>query len=206
MRTGHVVAGWEERVGAIREAASRCFLIRRDVGLCMASIPPVWGVFESGGVGFVQLHMISPERGRTDVFDIRRPDAAVAFARARYGGEPNVTGTVETLASVLTNENDAANAFASHWIRFARLLKRSLADLQGEGVRLWHDSVQAPGNLRSYGSAPEMLALLDRVEASLESRPEARYNWDVDTRDLRRRLSFEAGHAPATTDAETLRP
>lgn len=206
MRAGHVVAGWEERAGAIREAASRCFLIRRDVGLCMASIPPVWGVFESGGVGFVQLYMVSPERGHADVFDIRRPDAAVAFARARFGGEPEVTGVVDAMASLLPAEDDAAAAFAGHRLRFARLLKRSLADLQGEGVRLWHDSVQAPGNLRSYGSAPAMLALLDRVGTSLENRPDARDNWDIDTKDLRRRLSFEAGHAPATTDAEILRP
>lgn len=205
-RAGQVVAGWEERAEAIREAASRCFLIRRDAGLCMASIPPVWGVFESGGVGFVQLHMVSPERGRTDVFDIRRLDAAVAFAQARYGGEPIVTGAVESLAAVLPNENDAADAFASQRNRFVRLLKRSLADLQGEGVRLWHDSFQAPGHLRSYGSASAMLDLLERVGASLGSRSDARENWDVDTKALRLRLSFEAGRAPVAADAEILRP
>lgn len=205
-RTGHVVAGWEERADAIREAASRCFLIHRDVGLCMASSPPVWGVFESGGVGFVQLHMISPERGRTDVFDIRRRDAAVAFARARFGDEPVVTGAVESLADLLPNEDDAAAAFATHRIRFARLLKRSLSDLQGEGVQLWHDSVQGSADLRSYGSASAMLALLDRIGTSLESRPDVQANWVVDTKDLRRRLSFEAGWKPVSIDAEILRP
>lgn len=205
-RSGHVVVGWEERADAIRNAALDCFLIHRDEGLCMASAPPVWGVFESGGVGFVQLHMVSPERGRTDVFDIRRRDDAVAFARARYGGEPAITGAVESLASLLPEEDDAVSAFASCRHRFVRLLKRSLADLQGEGVRLWYDSVQGSAALRSYGSAQAMLALLDRVGTSLESRPDVHENWLVDTKALRHRLSFEVGRAPAVVDVEAPRP
>lgn len=202
-RAGNVVVGWEERADAIREAASRCFMIRRDVGLCMASIPPVWGVFESGGIGFVQLYMVSPGRAHTDVFDIRRMDAAVAFARDRYGGDPIVTGVVESMPSSLPAEDDAAAAFAGHRLRFARLLKRSLADLQAEGVRLWHDSVGMSGDLRTYGSATEMLALLDRIGVDLETRPDARSNWDADTGALRRRLSFEIDHdrKPSVSEA-----
>lgn len=73
-------------------------------------------------------------------------------------------------------------------------------------MRLWHDSFQAPGHLRSYGSASAMLDLLERVGASLGSRSDARENWDVDTKALRLRLSFEAGRAPVAADAEILRP
>lgn len=205
-RAGHVVVGWDERVDAIREAASRCFMIRRDVGLCMASNPPVWGVFESGGVGFVQLYMVSPERGHADVFDVRRLDAAVAFAQARFGGDPIVTGTVESPASLLPVEDDAAAAFAGHRLRFARLLKRSLADLQAEGVRLWHDSVGTSGDLRTYGSASEMLALLDRIGVNLAARPDARSHWDSDTGSLRQRLSFEIDYGRKPSVAEAPNP
>lgn len=202
---GQIVIGWDERLDAIREAASRSFLLRRDVGLCIAATPPVWGVFESGGHAFLQLHMIAPGRGRVDVFDIRRREAAVEYARQVWGSEPRATGAVVELTQDLPPEDDALDAFACMREVFHRLLRGSVCDLDAEGVRFWHDCAGGSVELDGYGSAREMLDLLDRVGGSLSGK-DGHDRWMEVTIPLRRRLAFEAERSPAPEPTHGSRP
>lgn len=203
--SGRVVIGWEERVEAIREAASRCFLLHRDLGLCVAAAPPVWGVLETGGHALVQLHLVSPGRSRVDVFDVRRRDAAMAFAAGRSGDEPLVRGAVVDLSGDLPPETDARDAFVGLRDGFRRSLGGTLGDLDAEGVRLWHDCASGSDELARYGSAREMLELLERIGAGLAG-TDAYERWEATTRSLSRRLSFEAGYSPAPASLPEARP
>lgn len=204
VRSGQVVIGWDERVEAIREAASRCFLVHRDVGLCVAAAPPVWGVLEIGGHKLVQLHMVSPGRNRVDLFDVRRREAAVAFA-AQSGSAPLVRGGVVDLSSDLPPETDARDAFVGLRDGFRRSLRGSLCDLDAKGVRLWHECASGSDELAGYGSAREMLELLERIGGGLAG-TEAFERWEATTRPLSRRLSFEAGYSPAPEALPGARP
>lgn len=203
--TGKVVIGWDERVEAIREAASRCFMVHGDVGLCVAAAPPVWGVLESGGHKLVQLHLVSPVRSRVDLFDVRRREAAVAFATGQRGIEPLVRGAVVDLSDDLPPETDARDAFVGLRDGFRRSLGGTLCDLDAEGVRLWHDCASGSDELARYGSAREMLELLDRIGAGLAG-GDAFERWEATTRALNRRLSFEAGYSPAPEALPGARP
>jgi hypothetical protein len=203
--SGQVVIGWDERVEAIREAASRCFLVHKDVGLCVAAVPPVWGVLEVGGHKLVQLHMVSPGRSRVDVFDVRRREAAVAFATGQRGVAPLVRGAVIDLPVDLPPETDARDAFVGLRDGFRRSLGGTLCDLDADGVRLWHDCASGSDELARYGSAREMLELLDRIGRGLAG-GDAFERWESTTRALNRRLSFEAGDSPMPEDLPGARP
>lgn len=202
---GQIVIGWDERLVAIREAASRSFLLRRDMGLCIAATPPVWGVFESGGQAFVQLHMVAPGRGRVDVFDVRRREAAIEYARQVWGSEPRATGAVVDLTEDLPPEDDALAAFAEMRDTFHRLLRGSVCDLDAEGVRFWHDCAGGLAELDDYGSARGMLDLLDRIGGSLSGK-DGHDRWMEVTIPLRRRLAFEAEHSPMPESIYGSRP
>lgn len=202
--TGKVVIGWDERVEAIRDAASRCFMVHEDVGLCIAAAPPVWGVLESEGHK-LQLHQVSPRRSRVDLFDVRRREAAVAFAASQRGMEPLVRGAVIDLSADLPPETDARDAFVGLRDGFRRSLGGTLCDLDAEGVRLWHDCASGSDDLARYGSAREMLELLDRIGAGLAG-GDAFERWEGTTRALKRRLSFEADHSPAQEALPGARP
>jgi len=203
--SGQVVIGWDERVDAIREAASRCFLLHRDLGLCVAAVPPVWGVLENGGHALVQLHLVSSGRSRVDVFDVRRREAAVAFAAALSEREPLVRGVVVDLTSDLPPETDARDAFVGLRDGFRRSLGGSLCDLDAEAVRLWHDCASGSDELARYGSAGEMRELLERIGGGLAGTG-AYERWEATTSPLSRRLSFEADYSPGPEALPGARP
>lgn len=199
-RSGREVVDREARVAAVREAASRCFLVRRNMGLCMAAEQPVWGAFERGGQPFVQLHILSPDRRRHDVFGLLRREEATAFARGLGDPEPIVSGRIVEMPSEPQAGDELAAVLAGehHWI--ARVLRDAVCTLPAEAVAFWHDCSQGPAAVRGYGSAADMLGLVDRIEAALHDQPGTAANWRAETRCLRRRLAFEAGIAPAPVD------
>lgn len=199
-RSGREVVDREERVAAIREAAARCFLIRRNMGLCMAAVQPVWGAFERGGQPFVQLHILAPGRRQHDVFGLLRKDEATAFARGFGAPEPIVSGRIVEMPSEPETRDDPAIVLAGEQAWIVRVLREAVTALPAEGVAFWHDCAQGPDAVKGYGSAADMLRLVDRIEAALHDRPGTAANWRAETRRLRRRLAFEAGLAPTPID------
>ncbi|GJD90707.1 hypothetical protein BHAOGJBA_4249 [Methylobacterium hispanicum] len=199
-RSGREVVDRDRRVAEIRHAASQCFLIRPEAGLCMAAHQPVWGVFERGGQPYVQLHILAPGRRRHDVFGLRRLDDATAFAGGLGRPEPVVSGRVVEMPSEPETRDDPSAVLAGEHAWIARVLRDVVGLLPAEAVAFWHDCAHGAEAVRGYGTAADMLALVDRIGFALQDHPTQAANWGAGVRGLRLRLAFEAGLAAAPAD------